>query len=181
MTESANEHLKKPIRDAQLRSLASKKRWQEICPHQLGQDGVASNSPENSSFCFCVLPTGETVGICLHCQKIISSIDPDDELIIRTAWGNSGDTSGSAGQFLLADDEQFFAQAERLSPEERDNLFRKVIRSGRIPSFKPERNKKLIMSTISSQIVSENDKECYEMPMDELKKLAQEQIKFFHR
>jgi hypothetical protein len=65
----------------QMRDQAKQIRLSEIaaknaCPHVQGANAMSSSAGTKSSFCLLKLPTGEVVGVCSNCQKVISNRIP---------------------------------------------------------------------------------------------------------
>ena len=71
------------------------RRQQKNCQHEVGQTG--RNRLGEGAFCGLKLSTGETIGVCQYCQKVISSLNPDDQKYFRQINGTvaqSGQTEG---------------------------------------------------------------------------------------
>jgi hypothetical protein len=102
---------RKQMRQQQLNQLRSAKLQQKNCEHEQGQTGDERNG--KSAFHFLKLPTGEWIGICSYCRKVISSTDPRDARFFQKKSGRPAE----AGQFMLTDPIE--AQLARRSPDER--------------------------------------------------------------
>jgi hypothetical protein len=76
--EENKESFRKMSREIILRNLRMRKDIQDTCSHTLNSTGVGHSYLHQGSFCGIVLNTGEIVGICLYCQKKISSFAPED-------------------------------------------------------------------------------------------------------
>jgi hypothetical protein len=63
---------------------------QDNCPHKKGSSPLSwYNDPNNSSFGIHTLDTGEIVGICTNCTKVISSLDPTHRVFFANARGTN--------------------------------------------------------------------------------------------
>lgn len=114
-----DEAFRKAAREAAQATKRNLKLIQDGCPHVKGLGGTEPGS--SSSFWIHRLDTGETVGICSYCQKVISSLNPADQIFFRKAGNNS---PSSAGQ------RQFFdplkAQTARFSEEEKEEIYTRL-------------------------------------------------------
>src|ERR1700757_5079536 len=118
------------MRDQEINRIKLRKDKQSKCLHARG--GILYSSYENNrAFCFLKLPTGETIGTCLYCQKIISSIDPRDREIYLDAIEKLNKTHpvsngmiAESGQFLVQDnpEDKLFKQLARFTPEEKERI-----------------------------------------------------------
>jgi len=102
---------RKQMRAQQLNQLRNAKLQQRNCEHEQGQTGDERNG--KSAFHFLKLPTGEWIGVCSYCRKIISSTDPRDQKFFLKKSGRPAES----GQFPLMDPIE--AQLARRSPDER--------------------------------------------------------------
>lgn len=113
------ESFRKAAREAAEATRRNLKINQDHCPHVKGLGGTEPGS--SSSFWIHRLDTGETIGICSFCQKVISSLVPEDQSYFRKAGNNS---PSSAGQ------RQFFdplkVQTARFSEEERKDIYSRL-------------------------------------------------------
>lgn len=84
------EENEKAFRDASRQQLKAErentKRAQDACPHVKGLRGTRPGS--ESAFWMHRLDTGETVGICCQCGKVISSLMPEDAIFFAKAGDN---------------------------------------------------------------------------------------------
>lgn len=85
---------------------------QDNCPHTKGQGGSAPSS--HSAFWMHRLDTGETIGICSNCQKVISSLNPDD-----TKWFRLGGDNQAGGAGVRTFMHPLKAMLAPKTPEER--------------------------------------------------------------
>ena len=86
---------------------------QKNCDHEVGQTGRKRNG--EGAFCGLKLCTGETIGVCMYCQKVISSADPEDQKYFRKINGTVAQ-SGSLSDGVI---DPVKAQLARLSPDKR--------------------------------------------------------------
>ena len=98
----------------QLAKLAGEKIQQDNCPHEQGQTGDDRNG--KSAFNFLKLPTGEWIGICTYCRKIVSNLDPRDQKFFVKRSGRPAE----AGQFACQNPIE--AALARLSPDKRKEV-----------------------------------------------------------
>jgi len=105
---------KQALRDIELFKIKNAKRQQAICEHEQGQTG--SKRLGEGAFCLWKASTGEVIGICTYCQKVISSTNPLHEKYFRKRGG----TLAEAGQSTLND--PIAAQLARLSPDDREKV-----------------------------------------------------------
>ena len=162
---------RKPMRKAMLDLLRNEKKHQDSCPHS---KGVELSSFQPDAFCFLKLPTGEMIGVCLYCRKIISSIDPADNELFRTALKWSRNTPAEAIQFLSdkPKDEQLFRQLERYTPDEQNRILKLNV-SSLSKQVKPELTDWQKQNNI---LHPDPTPDYYEMDMEDLKVLAQQQV-----
>lgn len=113
----ANEEaLKESSRQQMLAQLKGEKIRQNDCPHEQGQTGDERNG--KSAFNFLKLPTGEWIGICTYCRKIVSSLDPRDQKFFVKKSGRPAE----AGQFPCPDPVK--AALARLSPDKQKEVLK---------------------------------------------------------
>jgi hypothetical protein len=98
-------------RSIEINKLKNRKRTQRFCEHEQGQNGTDRNG--KAAFHCLKLCTGELIGICTYCFKVISSVNPEDTKYFRKRSG----AIAESGQFIMAD--PIKAQLARLSPDER--------------------------------------------------------------
>lgn len=108
------EAARKQQRDQQIQTLKMKKRQQRYCQHEIGQTGTKRTG--EGAFNLLKLPTGETIGVCTYCQKVISSLNPDHIQYFRSKVGG---TMAEAGQLTEFISDPIKAQLARLGPDER--------------------------------------------------------------
>lgn len=110
--KAINEQSKKQ----QLAKIASEKNQQDNCPHEQGQTGDDRNG--KSAFNFLKLPTGEWIGICTYCRKIVSNLDPRDQRFFVKRSGRPAES----GQFSLQNPVE--AALARLTPDKRAEVIK---------------------------------------------------------
>ena len=108
-----NEQAREQQRGIEIFKLKNKKRQQRLCEHEQGQTGSERNG--KGAFNMLRLPTGETIGVCTYCQKVISSANPDDQKFFRKAGGTMAE-SGQLTQYIV---DPIKAQLARLGVDER--------------------------------------------------------------
>ena len=182
-------NFKKSLREINLQRLRLLKKNQDKCPHLTGQDyhpGVGPGYSRNLwyAFSFLKLPTGEVVGVCKYCQKRISSIDPADKELFQKTFTHTNEIMAESGQFLKKDKIQVFGQLARFTPEDQTRILKDIIwdlkteLKGIIEEpLKPELNPVDGCKTIYSVNLDQPD--YYEMPLEDLKEIAKEQLKNF--
>lgn len=109
--EENQKNARRQMRQQQLNLLRNQKAQQKLCEHEQGQTGDERNG--KSAFHFLKLCTGEWIGVCSYCRKIISSNDPRDTKFFLKKSGRPAES----GQFTLNDSLE--AQLARRSPDER--------------------------------------------------------------
>lgn len=92
---------------------------QRLCAHRIGSGGPRPGE-NNSGFWVHRTDTGEVIGICCSCQKVISSLNPDDAAM----FNGSANVPSSAGQRAFYD--ALEAQTARLTPEEREVVYARL-------------------------------------------------------
>lgn len=86
------EQMRRQARDQRLAKIAE----QDSCPHLQGSSPLSAETTGNkSSFCLLRLPTGETIGVCSNCQKVISDRHPKHLVYFRKKGGNELASSGN--------------------------------------------------------------------------------------
>lgn len=88
------------------------RRRQKDCEHEVGQNGRKRLG--EGAFCGLRLCTGETIGVCQYCQKIISSANPEHQIFFRKINGEVASSNQITG---LIDPQK--AQLARLGEDER--------------------------------------------------------------
>lgn len=78
---------------------------QEYCQHLQGSNELSEWTLERSSFAMHQLDTGELIGLCTNCQKLISSIseNPADRAIFQAQRRKPGNKMSRAGQRTFLD------------------------------------------------------------------------------
>jgi len=86
------EQMRQQARDQRL----GKQAEQDACPHLQGSSPMSAETTGNkSSFCLLKLPTGEVIGVCSNCQKVISDRHPKHLVHFRKKGGNELASSGN--------------------------------------------------------------------------------------
>jgi hypothetical protein len=101
---------------------ANLRRAQDNCPHVKGLAGQRPGS--ESSFWIHRLDTGEVIGICSFCQKVISSLIPEDQKFFALKGDNA--PSGAGQRAFLHPIQAMtarFPEAERKVIEDRLNNY----------------------------------------------------------
>lgn len=106
---------RKAQKEIEINKIKARKREQKYCDHESGQKGKNRNG--EGAFFGLKLSTGETIGVCVYCQGVISSINPDHQKHFRKING----TVAEAGQFSGLTD-PIKSQLARLNPEERERV-----------------------------------------------------------
>jgi hypothetical protein len=65
-----------------------------VCPHTMGSSESSARALPDSSFAIHVLDTGEVVGVCTNCQKVISSLKQEDARWFAKKGGNIRSAAG---------------------------------------------------------------------------------------
>jgi len=91
------------------------RRQQSSCDHEVGQTGRKRNG--EGAFCGLKLCTGETIGICMYCQMVISSINPEHQKYFKKING----TVAQSGQIEGMSD-PITAQLARLSEDQQKKV-----------------------------------------------------------
>ena len=87
----------------------------KVCPHTMGSSPNSARSLPDSSFAIHVLDTGEVIGCCTNCQKVISSLNQDD---LRWFAIKGGNIRSAAGVRFFSD--PLRAQRARLSLDQKE-------------------------------------------------------------
>lgn len=82
--------------------IASKKQEKEstefyqnkVCPHTMGSSPNSARALPDSSFAIHVLDTGEVIGVCTNCTKVISSLKQEDLQHFAKKGGNIRSAAG---------------------------------------------------------------------------------------
>jgi hypothetical protein len=91
--QAENDRLQRDADRAQLAATeANKKFAQDSCPHVKGLGGQEPGS--TSSFWLHTADTGERIGICSFCQKVISSLVPEDAKFFAMKGSNVPSAAG---------------------------------------------------------------------------------------
>lgn len=106
-------------RDQQVQTLKIKRHQQRMCQHEIGQTGTKRTG--EGAFNLLKLPTGELIGVCTYCQKVISSLNPDHIKYFRSKVGGTMAESGQLTEFIT---DPIKAQLARLSPDEREKVMK---------------------------------------------------------
>jgi hypothetical protein len=65
-----------------------------VCPHTMGSSESSARALPDSSFAVHVLDTGEVIGVCTNCQKVISSLKQEDLRFFAKKGGNIRSAAG---------------------------------------------------------------------------------------
>jgi hypothetical protein len=65
-----------------------------VCPHTMGSSESSARALPDSSFAVHVLDTGEVIGVCTNCQKVISSLKQEDLKFFAKKGGNIRSAAG---------------------------------------------------------------------------------------
>jgi hypothetical protein len=65
-----------------------------VCPHTMGSSESSARALPDSSFAVHVLDTGEVIGVCTNCQKVISSLKQEDARLFAKKGGNIRSAAG---------------------------------------------------------------------------------------
>jgi hypothetical protein len=175
--------MRSTMRESVLAKLKAEKNKQAVCSHRRSLSGSSEDYKPCSAFCFLKLPTGEIVGCCLYCRKIISSIDPKDKDIFQEAFSSNGRDMAQSGQTLAEDDNQLFGQLARYTPEERTRILKQTI-SGLKKEIKES---KFVGGKAEPRVEYKPEPpevptaDLYEMDMEDLKALAKKQVNSYKR
>jgi hypothetical protein len=66
----------------------------KVCPHTMGSSPNSARALPDSSFAIHVLDTGEVIGVCTNCTKVISSLKQDDLQYFAKKGGNIRSAAG---------------------------------------------------------------------------------------
>lgn len=110
--QKANEEAARTsMRESAKRDRESFAAAQKNCPHKKGSNPLSWYSDDNnSSFALHKLDTGEWVGICTNCTKVISSQIPEDAIFFQGSRGTN--IRSAAGERYFSDPKK--VQAARL-------------------------------------------------------------------
>ena len=114
------EEFRRGIREQERRKKDSEKASQDACTHEKGSTG--SFSYGESAFWVLTLDTGETIGVCSQCQKVITSLNPEHVKFFRMKGSNQPAHAGRGRMFL----NPLKAQTARLAPDERAEIESKL-------------------------------------------------------
>jgi hypothetical protein len=91
------------------------RRAQDSCPHVKGLGGQEPGSA--SAFWIHTTDTGETIGICSYCQKVISSLIPEDGKYFAMKGSNSPSAAGKRSFW-----DPLGAQVARFGHDDREKI-----------------------------------------------------------
>ena len=94
----------------------------KVCPHTMGSSPNSARALPDSSFAIHVLDTGEVIGVCSNCQKVISSQVEEDLPYFAKKGGN---IRSSAGTRLFMDPMK--AQRARLGLDQEEIFIGDVV------------------------------------------------------
>ena len=164
-------YLRDQLRDIEILKIKNRKNRQSNCSHLKGSSSdLTCGYGKDLAFHLLKLPTGEIVGVCPYCQKLISSIDPSDAKFFE-GISPGQTTNAGVGQFLPDDDDKLFKQLARYTPEEKDRILKETISELKKLSgvkSKPVVNLSTDPTTHTADLM--------EMPMEDLKVLAQQYV-----
>ena len=94
--------IRKQMREQRLKIMENMKLEQATCPHLQGSNPLSDfPSPHGlTSFVQHILDTGEMIGVCTNCGRIVRSCDPDYRILMAK---KSGNRMSSAGRRFFAD------------------------------------------------------------------------------
>jgi hypothetical protein len=93
---------RKQMREQQEKQRAEFLAAQQFCEHKQGSNPLGwYNDPNKSSFAVHRLDTGEWIGICTNCTKVISSLLPEDREFFRHIRGTN--IKSAAGERVFTD------------------------------------------------------------------------------
>jgi hypothetical protein len=94
--EENNRNMRESMRAQAKEQRLGKIAEQDSCPHLQGSSPLSAETTGNkSSFCLLKLPTGEVIGVCSNCQKVISNRHPKHLVHFRKKGGNELASSGN--------------------------------------------------------------------------------------
>lgn len=102
------------IRESRAKIEADIKASQDYCQHLQGSNALSSETKEKSSFAIHVLDTGEMIGVCTNCQKLITTLNRAHGQLFAKARGAVVSRSGQ--RFFV---DPIKAQLARLGTEDR--------------------------------------------------------------
>ena len=115
-----NRDLQREMDRQQQLALERNKKWaQDSCPHVKGLGGQEPGTA--SAFWIHRADTGETIGICSFCQKVISSLNPEDQRFFALKGSN---VPSGAGQRNFLD--PIKAMTARFPEEERKKIIERL-------------------------------------------------------
>jgi hypothetical protein len=90
-----NENLmREQMREVMVRQKRDMEYAQENCEHHMGCNPLSSQPSQTSSFIKHTLDTGEVIGICTVCTKVLSSLNPTDRKLLSASSNNKQSTAG---------------------------------------------------------------------------------------
>lgn len=94
--------IRKQMREQRLKIMEQMKLEQASCPHLQGSNPLSDfPSPHGlTSFVQHILDTGEMIGVCTNCGRIVRSCDPDYRVLMAK---KSGNRMSAAGRRFFAD------------------------------------------------------------------------------
>ena len=111
-----NKNLKEATRKIAIFKIKKARRDQKNCKHMVGQTGRRLNG--EGAFCGLKLCTGEVIGICMYCQLVISSANPNHQKYFQQING----TVAESGQMTGGVNDMAKAQLARLGEDERKHV-----------------------------------------------------------
>jgi hypothetical protein len=157
--------LRDGIRDIEIHKIKLRQARQKECLHR--QSEPTADSPKRAFHCL-KLPTGEIVGVCPYCLKLISNIDPADKYYFENIA--YFEKMPESGQFLdhLPNGEKLIRQLARQTPEEKDRILAEIFNFLKPAKKEPEKTK---TSYTDFGLKGYTTEELYEMPMEQLEAL----------
>lgn len=98
--EENQKRMREQMRETQERIRKNIEASRDACPHLQGSNPLSSFQGQSGSFVLHTLDTGEMIGICTNCLKVISSSNRDD---IKFFQKKNGNVPSAAGQRIFFD------------------------------------------------------------------------------
>jgi hypothetical protein len=96
LQEENTRNMRQQMRDQAKQQRLARIADRESCPHLQGSSPLsAETTGHKSSFCLLKLPTGEVIGVCSNCQKVISNRHPKHLVYFKKKGGNELASSGN--------------------------------------------------------------------------------------
>jgi hypothetical protein len=89
----------------------------EVCKHVQGSNANSTRRSTDSAFFKMLLDTGETIGVCSNCQKVISSLNHADFPLFQMGGGNIQAAAGYSSRFFA---DPLKAQRARLGLDQKE-------------------------------------------------------------